>query len=356
MKKKFKKLQAKRDLRRKEKEQAKAIPSSVPNITNTSIAQHRDEVLGSARKLIYPLQHSKHKIVLVSTSVFVISLIVFFTYTTLSLYRFQQNNIFLYRVTQVVPFPIARVGSEFVAYENYLFELRRYVHFYVRQQRLDFENNQLDRTQLEAFRQQALDRIISFVYVKRLADTNNVDVSDAEVDYNVELLRSQNRLGSNEEQLDDVLQKFYGWNRGDFERYLYQDLLAQKVTEALDPDTTARANKAKAELDSGADFADVAKKYTDDVTTKENGGEFGFKIKQDARDITPKAAEALFGLKKGEISKVINTGYSLEIFMIIDKKDNTVEAAHIQFNFKDISGPLNDLKEESPAREYVTFN
>jgi len=260
MKKAVKKLKAKRELRKKEKEQAEKTPTSVPNIATTEIAEHRDEVLGSARKLIYPLQHSKHKIVLVSTSVFIVALITFFGYTTLALYRFQQNNIFLYRVTQVVPFPIARVGSQFVAYENYLFELRRYIHFYERQQRLDFENNQLDRTQLEAFRQQALDRVINFSYIKRLADMNNVSVSDKEIDAQVELLRSQNRLGSNEEQLDDVLRKFFGWNRGDFERYLKQDLLTQRLTETLDPDTTARAKQAKAQLDKDADFAKSCQK------------------------------------------------------------------------------------------------
>jgi len=100
----------------------------------------------------------------------------------------------------------------------------------------------------------------------------------------------------------------------------------------------------------------LPKKFSDDLTTKDSGGEFGFKIKQDSRDITPEAAEALFNLEVGEISDIINTGYSLEIFLVTERKDNKVEAAHIQFNFKDISGPINDLKEESPARQYITFD
>ena len=259
-------------------------------------------------------------------------------------------------MTQVIPFPIARVDSQFVAYENYLFELRRYIYFYEEQQRLDFENNELDKTQLEAFRQQALDRVINFAYIKRIAEENNVSVSGQEIDAHIDLLRSQNRLGSSQEQLEDVLRSFFNWNRSDFERYLKQELMTQKVTAALDPETTSRANQALRELDKGKKFEDVAKKYTDDVTTKENGGEYGFKIEKDTRDITAEAAKALFELEEGEISGVINTGYSLEIFKVLEKKDNKIEAAHIQFNFKSLDAPINDLKAENPARQYITFD
>src|ERR1039458_1937006 len=34
--------------------------SNVPRITNETVIDHREEALSSARKYIYPLQHSKH--------------------------------------------------------------------------------------------------------------------------------------------------------------------------------------------------------------------------------------------------------------------------------------------------------
>ena len=37
--------------------------SNVPRITNETVIDHREEVLSSARKYIYPLQHSKHLVV-----------------------------------------------------------------------------------------------------------------------------------------------------------------------------------------------------------------------------------------------------------------------------------------------------
>ena len=85
---------------------------NVPRITNETVAAHREDVLSSARKYIYPLQHSKHRIVMVSTGLFILMTIMFFTYCLLALYSWQGNSAFLYRVTQVIPFPVAKVGPD----------------------------------------------------------------------------------------------------------------------------------------------------------------------------------------------------------------------------------------------------
>ena len=97
-----------------------AANEAAPRITNTTVAEHREEVLSSARKYIYPLQHSKHKIVLWSVSIFIITLVAFSAYCTAALYKLQSTSTFLYKVTEVIPFPIARIGNDFVAYENSL--------------------------------------------------------------------------------------------------------------------------------------------------------------------------------------------------------------------------------------------
>jgi parvulin-like peptidyl-prolyl isomerase len=94
----------------------------VPRITNETIAVHREEVLKGARKYIYPLQHSKHRIIMLTSWILVAAVGTFLVYSVLALYKLNQYNTFLYRTTQVVPFPIARVGDNFVAYENYLKE------------------------------------------------------------------------------------------------------------------------------------------------------------------------------------------------------------------------------------------
>ena len=133
------KIDSIRSKRQDRKDQKNGSLERVPRITNETVAVHREEVLSGARKYIYPLQHSKHKVVIITSTLFVIFVLAFVTYCVTSLYKLQTTSTFLYRVTQVVPFPIARSGGSFIAYENYLFELRHYTHFYETQQKLSFK-------------------------------------------------------------------------------------------------------------------------------------------------------------------------------------------------------------------------
>jgi hypothetical protein len=335
--------------RRKQREE---LNSDAPRITNDTVAAHREEVLSSARKYILPLQHSKHRIVLISTGLFIALSVGFLTYCTLALYRFQSNSTFMYRVTQVVPFPIARFGSRFVSYENYLFELRHYVHYYETQVKVDF-NDPKYKDQLVDYKKRALDKVINDAYVKELADKNNVPVSDREVDDQLELLRAQNRLGSGEKVFEDVLKDYWGWSLDDFKRSLRQELLAQKLVAALDSETKARADAALAEIKSGADFAAIAKKYSDDPATKEAGGDMGTLIDRTNRELSATVTNELFKLKPGEVSGIINNGAGFEVVKNLEANGDKIRVARIVFNFADINQFLNEIKDQQKARAYI---
>ncbi len=338
-----------------QKDEAEAISDAAktaPRITNETVAEHREKVLGSARKYIYPLQHSKHKIVMISSSIFISAVVLFFSYTVVALYKLQSTSTLLYRVTQVLPLPVAKAGQRFVAYENYLFELRHYMHYYTTQQKLDFKSDS-GKQQLTAFKKRALDEVVNAAYVKDLAAKHHVSVSDREVTDQITIVRAQNRLGGSDKVFEDVLKDYWGWSVDDFKRELKQQLLAQKVLATLDTKTTGRAQAALAELKGGADFAAMAKKYSDDTSTKDNGGDMG-QVGSNNRDLAPQVITALFQLKPGQFSDVINLGYSLEIVKNIETQGDKIHGAHIAFNFQDINSYLNDLKDKQKARVFIT--
>jgi hypothetical protein len=54
---------------------------NVPRITNETIAVHREEVLRGARKYIYPLQHSKHRIIMLTSWILVVAISGFLIYS-----------------------------------------------------------------------------------------------------------------------------------------------------------------------------------------------------------------------------------------------------------------------------------
>lgn len=321
-------------------------------ITNETMAAHRDEILGSARKYVYPLTHSKHRLVIISLSVFFVSVVAFFSYCTIALYKFRSTSGFLYHVTQVVPFPVARIGSEFVAYENYLFEVNRETYYYQTQQKLD-PKSETGQQQLAEIKKQALDKIINDAYIKRLAEEKGIKVSDQEVDTAIAVVRSQNRLGSSDKEFETVLRDFWNWSTDDFRRSLKQQLLAQKVASTLDTAAHDRARAAYSELKAGKDFAELAKSVSEDPLTKPNGGEFGLVIEKTNRDISPRTVDALFKLKPGEYSAPVDVGYGLEIVKNIEQNGEKIRAARILFNFKDISSHLNDIKDKKKTHSYI---
>ncbi len=329
------------------------INQDVPRITNETIAVHREQVLKGARKFIYPLQHSKKRIVTLTSIILVGAALSLLAYCGVALYKFYSYNAFLYRTTQVVPFPIARSGGTYIAYENYLFELNHYVHYYQNQLGRSFTGE--DKQQLLQFRRQALDDVINNAYVKMLAADNKVGVSDKEVDARIVQVRNQNRLGGNNKVFADVLRDYWGWSVADFKRSLKSQILAEKVVAKLDTTASQKANSILVQLRSGADFATIAKDQSDDSTSKTGGGDYGFAISKTNPNVPPQVVEALFKLQPGQISGVINTGSNLEIVKAGLASGDTMTAQHISISLKDIAEYIKPLKQKHPVHTYVKF-
>ena len=352
---KVKTLLAKRPRRRKKKDVSERFTEAVqtlPRITNDTVAAHREEVLSRARKYIYPLRHSKHRIVLISMALLVTVVIAFFAYCGLALYKFQSTSGFIYGVTQILPFPVAKAGPSYVAYENYLFELRHYEHYYQTQQQVNF-NSTAGKEQLTSFKKEAMRNVINNAYIKQLAIKNHVSVSDQELNNEVALVERQDNLGNNQKEFDTVLNQFWGWSLSDFKRELGEQMLAQKVVSKLDTATNDRASAALTALQNGADFSKVATQYSDDLTTKANGGQFGFSVDVNNRNVSAQTLETLFSLKPGQISGIVNIGSALEIDKVISNQNGNIQAAHILFNFQSINTYLQPLEKTEKTHIFI---
>lgn len=341
--------------RKKPEERLKEAFANVPRITNETVAEHREDVLRGARKFIYPLKHSRRRAVIISSTIFVAALIVFMVVVLLSLYRFQSTSGFMYGVTKVLPLPVAKAGDSWVSYNSYLFELKHYMHYYETQQDVDFESES-GKQQLANYKKQALQQVINDAYVKQLATNNGVNVSNRALNNQVDLVRSQNRLGASQREFEEVLQEFWGWDRGDFRRSLRQQMLAQAVVAKLDTDTQDRAKQAQSQLQAGQDFAKVAKTFSDDDASKENGGEYGFEITRNNADLPAEVMAALFRLQPGEQSGIINTGYTLEIVRVNSSDNGKINASHIVFRLDSINKYVDPLKQQSEPTRFISVD
>jgi len=71
------------------------------------------------------------------------------------------------------------------------------------------------------------------------------------------------------------------------------------------------------QLKNGADFAELARKYSDDEGTKANNGDLGF---FERRMMIKEFDEAAFNLKKGEVSNIIKTKFGYHLIKLTDIK------------------------------------
>ena len=71
------------------------------------------------------------------------------------------------------------------------------------------------------------------------------------------------------------------------------------------------------ELKAGKDFAEVAKKFSDDTGTKDKGGDLGF---FERRMMVQEFDEAAFNLEIGQVSDVVRTNFGLHVIKVTEKE------------------------------------
>ncbi len=88
-------------------------------------------------------------------------------------------------------------------------------------------------------------------------------------------------------------------------------------------------------IKNGKDFAVLASEVSEDPVSKAAGGDFGFVIDKANRDVNPVTVDALFKLKDGEYSGVINIGYALEIVKNVQTQpDGKIKTSHLIFKLQ----------------------
>ena len=124
--------------------------------------------------------------------------------------------------------------------------------------------------------------------------------------------------------------------------------LAETASEEEKKAAAQKAQAAHKEASSGADFAELAKKYSDDILTRDKGGNLG---KLSRGDMPREFEDVLFSLKEGEISEPVKTAKGYEIIRL-DK----IEGGE-QKPFDAVREQIaNDLRMETVDRQFADLS
>lgn len=140
---------------------------------------------------------------------------------------------------------------------------------------------------------------------------------------------------------DEELQTYFEENKDSF-----GEAEQVKASHILVADE-ATANEIKQKLTDGADFAELAKEYSTDEGTKEDGGELGFFAKG---TMVTEFDDVAFTLPVNEISDPVKTDYGYHIIKVEEKKEAK------EANFDDSKTEIKEtLIEQKLETEYSTW-
>lgn len=323
-------------------------------ITTDTLAEHRERVLAGGRKFKYPVQYQRHKLVINALIIGVAAVVLLIALGWYLLYVAKNTSEFMYRVTKVVPAPVAIVEGEQVRYSDYLMKYRSAAHYLIEKEQIDV-NSESGKRQLGYVKEQAMNDAIADAYAAKLARELDISVSDAELET---YLTEQRQAGGDEVSeatYNAVIRDYYGWSPQEYRDAMKQKLLRQKVAYAVDAHAEEVAKSVEAKVKAGntnleAIARDLNKESADEaIFTK---AEWVPKNNQDGG-----LAETAVKLKKGQVSVRIQTpsGGGYYYVKLIDSNDSDVRYESLFIPLKTFSAKLESLEKDEKLTYFITL-
>jgi len=161
-------------------------------------------------------------------------------------------------------------------------------------------------------------------------------------------------LGSRMSISKRKIEKYYHDNQKEFwklgkVRVKHILILSEKgASEKIRKKKNKQIKEILAELKEGKDFAEAAKEYSEDVSAS-MGGDVGFVVKG---QMVPEFEKAVYRLKEGEISDVVETEYGYHII-----KAEEIQKGRTQ-SFKEVENKIKNIllsrKQKSAYKEWMS--
>jgi len=105
-------------------------------------------------------------------------------------------------------------------------------------------------------------------------------------------------------------------------------LVPQGATAAQRDSLRRQAESLRAQAAAGADFADLARRFSKDPTSAERGGDLGFFGRG---QMVPAFEEAAFALRAGQISPVVESSFGYHVIKVEERREQPLGAEKEQF-------------------------
>lgn len=313
------------------------------------VEERREEVLAAGRKFKYPLQWTRHRVVINTILIAVVVLAFIFVGGWLALYRIGMTNDLLFNVTKVLPLSVATVDGEEVRFSDYLMLYRSSITSIERQSGSQFDDNSF-RTLSDEYKRSALTESEKYTYAMKLAKELDITVSKDEIASEFDRHLKIGGIDRSEEGFLKIISDNFGLTKSEYERMLYLTLIKAKVEIAIDSNASKIAEKVESLLASNGDnYQAVAEQLGDQIIYEETGGLV------DSKNIDGGRASEAMKLEPGQSSdKFISmNGDGYYFVKLIKKTDSEVNFVSVKVPFTEFAKQFIALEEERKITEYI---
>ena len=97
----------------------------------------------------------------------------------------------------------------------------------------------------------------------------------------------------------------------------------QQLNDSIKNEAKVKISDIEKQLAEGGDFAELAKKYSEDTVSAPNGGDIGFISKGQT---VAEFEDVAFKLEVGEVSPIVETYYGYHLIKVTEKKDYYIKS------------------------------
>jgi peptidyl-prolyl cis-trans isomerase C len=244
--------------------------------------------------------------------------------------------------------------------------------------------------QYEALVAQLMPQLVEIEIAKAYAEEHGITVTEAEVNQEIETLKdqvaqqaqAQGQDVGREEAFDQALQQVNlteeqlrqqireqlpiqkvqervaagaGPSQGEIQKFYEENKAAQFTTPEtrctrhilFSKDQKEKAEEIKKQLQNGGDFAALAKQYSQDPGSAEQGGDLGCIGKGDT---VPNFEDAVFNANEGEIVGPVETEFGYHLIEVTDIKEQSTRP------LSEVEGQIKDqLTSDAQAKEFAAW-
>lgn len=323
-------------------------------ITNETVAEHRERILAGGRRFKYPVQYARHRLVINTIVISVVALLVIIAFVWWQLYPQQNSSTFFYRITRVLPLPVAVIDGQSVRYSDYLTVYRSQAHYLEYKEGVNLRDS-ASKGQVDYIKRKAMNDAIADAYGVKLAREKGVGISDQQIEDAITRQRQSRDGTASQETYDAIVLDHFDWTPQEARGVTARKLLRQEVAYAIDEQATRQRDEAVAKLQTEKDLPKVVE------AMKAAGAP---KIQAGMTPLVPRnnqdggLAVAAAKLKKDQISQPFKSttgdGYYI-VKLLEESNDSRISYAYIKIPLTAFDARLAKVKADGKVSEYISI-